>query len=104
MNTHGQHAMETMQNHDPKSFSEIQNPEAYFSTLGTQIQEQIWTVTETLLPQRKEGQTPMEFIGLSNMAKVRARELVYQEMIYASLPPEEDDSEDSTPLPEERFS
>lgn len=104
MNTHGRHAMDTMKNHDPKSFSEIEDPETYFSNLGVQIQEQIWTVTEALLPQREEGQTPMEFIGLSNMAKVRARGKVYQEMIYDLLPPEEDDSEDSTPLPEERFS
>lgn len=104
MNMHGRHAMETMQNHDPKSFSEIQNPEAYFSTLGTQIEDQIGNVMEDLIPRHTEGQSTLEILGGINMAKMRARELVYQEMIYASLPPEEDDSEVSTPLPEERFS
>lgn len=104
MNTHGRHAMDTMKNHDPKSFSEIQNPEAYFSTLGTQIQEQIEIMMPQLLPPRTADQSTLDVLGGINMARVRARELVYQEMIYASLPPEEDESEDSMPLPEERFS
>ena len=104
MNMPGRHAMETMQNHDPKSFSEIQNPEAYFSTLGTQIQEQIEIMMPQLLPPRTADQSTLDVLGGINMARVRARELVYQEMIYASLPPEEDESEDSMPLPEERFS
>lgn len=94
MNTRGQHAMETMRNHDPESFSQIQDPEGYFSTLGDQIQEQIWQMTESLLPQRTEGQDAMEFIGRSNMARVQARELVYQEMIYASLPAEPEQMEE----------
>ncbi len=100
MNTHGQHAMETMKNHDPETFSQIPNPEEYFSTLGQQIQEQIWATTEGLLPQRTEGQTAMEFIGLSNMARFRAREIVYQEMIYSSIPPEPEIMEDN-PQPSE---
>lgn len=95
MNTHGQHAMETMKNHDPETFSQIPNPEEYFSTLGQQIQEQIWSTTESLLPQRTENQTEMEFIGLSNMARFRARETVYQEMIYSSIPPEPEIMEDN---------
>ncbi|MDJ0358326.1 hypothetical protein [Paenarthrobacter sp. PH39-S1] len=98
MNTHGRHAMETMQNHDPEAFNQIQHPEEYFSTLGDQIQEQIWNRTEELLPQRTLDQPPMEFIGLSNMARLRAREMVYQEMIYSSLPPEPEEMEDFTPL------
>ncbi len=94
MNTHGQHAMETMRNHDPETFRQIPNPEEYFSTLGDQIQEQIWETTEVLLPQRTADQTPMEFIGLSNMARFRAREIVYQELIYSSLPPEPETMEE----------
>ena len=100
MNTHGQHAMETMKNHDPETFAQIQNPEEYFSTLGRQIQEQIWATTEGLLPHRTEDQTAMEFIGLSNVARLRAREMVYQEMIYSSLPPEPEIMENN-PLPDE---
>lgn len=104
MNTHGRHAMETMQNHDPKSFSEIEDPETYFSNLGTQIQEQIEILMPQLLPPRTEDQSTLDVLGGINMARVRARGKVYQEMIYDALPPEEDDSEDSMPLQEERFS
>lgn len=101
MNTHGQHAMETMKNHDLETFSQIPNPEEYFSTLGQQIQQQIWEVTEGLLPQRTEHQSPEEFIGLSNMARFRARETVYQEMIYSSIPPEPEIMEDNPRLEED---
>ena len=104
MNMHGRHAMETMQNHDPKSFSEIQNPEAYFSTLGTQIQEQIEILMPQLLPPRTVDQSTLDVLGGVNMARVRARGKVYQEMIYDALPPEEEEMEEITPQPEEDYS
>lgn len=87
MNKHGRHAMEMVQKHDPATFRRILRPEEYFSTLGEQIQDQIWQRTQALLPHRTKGQDPMEFIALSKMARAQARELVYQEMIYAALPP-----------------
>lgn len=40
----------------------------------------------------------MEYIGLANMARFNTRSQVYQEMIYASLPPEPEGMED--PLPQ----
>lgn len=104
MNMHGQHAMETMKNHDPKSFSEIQDPETYFSNLGKQIQNQIEILMTQYLPPRTPEQSTLDVLGGINMAKMRARGKVYQEMIYDSIPPEEEEMEDSTHLPEERFS
>jgi hypothetical protein len=104
MNMHGRHAMETMQNHDPKSFSEIEDPETYFSNLGNQIQEQIGNVMESLIQHDTQGRSTLEIIGERNMAKVRARGKVYQEMIYDSIPPEEEEMEDFTPQPEEDYS
>ena len=100
MNTHGQHAMETMKNHDPETYSQIQNPEEYFSTLGKQIQEQIEELMPQLLPRRTLDQDTMEVVGGINMARFRAREMVYQEMIYSSLPPEPEIMENN-PVPDE---
>ena len=100
MNAHGQHAMETMRNHDPETFGQIQNPEEYFSTLGEQMQEQMEELMTQLLPPRSPGQSTMEVVGGINMARSRAREMVYQEMIYSSLPPEPEIMENN-PLPEE---
>ena len=100
MNAHGQHAMETMKNHDPETFAQIQNPEEYFSTLGRQIQDEIEIVLDGLIIRDTMGKTTLEILGEQNMAKFRAREIVYQEMIYASLPPEPEDMEES-PLPDE---
>ncbi len=100
MNAHGQHAMETMKNHDPETFAQIPNPEEYFSTLGTQIQDQIGDVMEGLIVSDTRGRSTLEILGERNMARFRAREIVYQEMIYASLPPEPEEMEDS-PLPDE---
>jgi hypothetical protein len=92
MNEHGRHAMETMKNHDPESFAQIANPETHFSTLGREIQEAIVALSAELIPMRGQEE-PMEFIGMVNMAKLRAREMVYQEMIYASLPAEPEEME-----------
>ncbi|WP_104111865.1 hypothetical protein [Arthrobacter sp. N199823] len=98
MNTHGQHAMETMKNHDPLAFNQIQNPEEYFSTLGNQIDEQIGDTMDALIQRDTQGRSTLEILGERNMARLRARELVYQEMIYSSLPPEVEEMEDFTPL------
>ena len=100
MNTHGQHAMETMKNHDPETFAQILNPEVYFSTLGEQIQEQIEELMPQLLPRRTLDQDTMEVLGGINVARSRAREMVYQEMIYSSIPPEPEIMENN-PLPDE---
>lgn len=92
MNEHGRHAMETMKNHDPESFAQIADPETHFSTLGEEIQQAIWDLSEQLTPTRG-SEPPLEYIGLANMAKLRARETVYQKMIYASLPAEPEEME-----------
>ena len=100
MNTHGQHAMETMKNHDPETYSQIQNPEEYFSTLGRQIDDQILDVMDSLIQRDTQGRSTLEIIGERNMAKFRAKEIVYQEMIYSSIPPEPEIME-SNPQPDE---
>ncbi|WP_432246274.1 hypothetical protein ACRB8A_20050 (plasmid) [Arthrobacter sp. G.S.26] len=92
MNEHGRHAMETMKNHDPETYAQIADPETYFSNLGRQIQDQIWSLSEDMIPMRGQEE-PMEFIGMVNMAKLRARGKVYQEMIYDSLPKEAEEME-----------
>ncbi len=97
MNEHGKHAMETMQKHDSETFARIADSETHFSTLGEDIQQQIWDLSEQLTPVRG-SEPPLEYVGLVNMAKLRAREMVYQEMIYANLPQEPEEME-TTPLP-----
>ena len=98
MNMHGKHAMETMKNHDPESYSQIRNPEEYFSTLGNQIEEQIGNVMDSLFERDTRDRSTLEILGERNMARIRARELVYQDMIYSSLPPEPEEMEEPTPL------
>ena len=92
MNEHGRHAMETMKNHDPESYAQIADPETHFSTLGREIQDRIWALSEDLIPPRGQ-EAPLEYVGLVNMAKLRAREIVYQEMIYDGLPQEPEEME-----------
>lgn len=100
MNEHGRHAMEIMQKHDPQTYAQIEDPETHFSTLGEEIQEQIWDLGEQLMPNRGE-ESPLKYIGLVNMAKFRAREQVYQEMIYANLPQEPEEMEPESYLPQD---
>jgi hypothetical protein len=98
MNEHGKHAMETMKNHDPQSYAQIADPETHFSTLGREIQDRIWSLSEDLIPPRGQ-ENPLECVGLVNMAKLRAREIVYQEMIYDGLPKEPEEME---PVPSQQ--
>lgn len=98
MNEHGRHAMETMKNHDPQAYAQIADPETHFSTLGREIQARIWSLTEDLIPPRGQ-ENPLEYVGLVNMAKLRAREIVYQEMIYDGLPQEPEEME---PVPSQQ--
>lgn len=92
MNEHGRHAMETLKKHDPQSYAQIADPETHFSTLGREIQDRIWALSEELMPARG-SEAPLEYVGLVNMAKLRAREIVYQEMIYDGLPQEPEEME-----------
>ncbi|MGY4541752.1 hypothetical protein ACVWY0_001665 [Arthrobacter sp. UYNi723] len=92
MNEHGRHAMETMKQHDPQTYAQIADPETHFSTLGRAIQDRIWALSEELMPARG-SEAPLEYVGLVNMAKLRAREMAYQEMIYDGLPTEPEEME-----------
>lgn len=95
MNEHGRHAMETMKQHDPQAYAQIADPETHFSTLGREIQDRIWALSEELMPARG-SEAPLEYVGLVNMAKLRAREIVYQEMIYDGLPTEPEEMEQAS--------
>lgn len=92
MNEHGRHAMETMKQHDPQTYAQIEDPETHFSTLGREIQDRIWALSEELMPARG-SEAPLEYVGLVNMAKLQAREMAYQEMIYEGLPQEPEEME-----------
>jgi hypothetical protein len=100
MNQHSEHAMDIMKKHDPQSYAQIDDPESYFSALGEDIQQQIWDLSDQLIPNRGE-EPPLEYVGLVNMAKFRARGQVYQEMNYASIPPEPEEMEEMEPPPSE---
>lgn len=95
--------METMKNHDPESYAQIEDPETYFTNLGMEIRERIGDPSLELMPTRG-SEPPLEYIGAVNMAKFRAREIVYQEMIYSSIPPEPEEMEAPLPQEEEDYS
>lgn len=88
MNQHGRHAREVMIETDPERYSQIQDPETYFHSLGNQIRDRIAALesSQTPWPEVDAEQDPMRKIGLLNAAKTRAREIVYQEMIYDEIP------------------
>ncbi|MFK4298578.1 hypothetical protein ABH924_003749 [Arthrobacter sp. GAS37] len=100
MNEHGRHAMETMKNHDPASYAQIEDPETYFTNLGDEMADRILDLTMALTPKRTGEEEFLDVLGAQNMAKFRAREMVYQEMIYSSIPPEPEEMEPSY-LPED---
>jgi hypothetical protein len=93
MNEHGRHAMEIMKKHDPQTYAQIADPETHFSTLGEEMAERILDLSRQLAPKRTADQDTLEILGNMNMAKLRAREMVYQEMIYDGLPQEPEEME-----------
>lgn len=102
MNRYGSMAMAHWSRWLPAQFATIQDPEAYFSTLGQQTAEEIDQVRDDLL--RVAGTAPAEHFARAGAwvaATAQAEEMVLPQMVLADPEPEQtidSDDPDWTPL------
>ena len=92
MNVYGERAMEHWRRWLPARYATIQDPEAFFSTLGVQAESQVLDLAEQLEGPDLPGEGYLEKVGRLNMARMQAEELVLREVIL--LEPEKAETDD----------
>lgn len=93
MNTYATRVMSHYLRFLPDQYATIPDPEAYFSTLGEEIETQVSDLTTRLAGPDRLGEGYLEKVGRLNMAKLQAEETVLADYL---VPPEanQDDEDD----------
>ena len=91
MNEYGQMALDHWQRWLPERYSQIEDPNSFFSTLGDQVATRIADLTLELAGEDPPGETFMNKLGRLNNAAQRAREMVLPEMVLLDPETDEDD-------------
>lgn len=86
MNEFGQIAMSHWQKHRPLEFQQIPDPQAHFSAMGDQAQQQATQIEEDAIRSLPPTSDYLQDVGRRNQARLSAREIVLAEML---LPPED---------------
>ena len=90
MNRYGRLAMSHWQRFDPDRFATIPNPEAYFSTLGQEVEDRIQELARALVGPDPPGESYLEKVGRLNMARLQAEEQVLAELVLITSPAREE--------------
>lgn len=90
MNKYGRQAQEAWKAASPTRYSQIQNPEEFFTSLGEQAQEQVDELLPKIAGPDPKNETYFEKVGRLNAAKNQAEEIVR----YDLLSPPETEGED----------
>ena len=91
MNEYGRMARDHWQRWLPQRYSQIEDPNSFFSTLGEQVNTRIADLTLDLAGEDPPGETYMQKLGRLNNAGQRAREMVLPEMVLLDPETDEDD-------------
>ncbi len=86
MNRYGQLAQEHWRRWLPTRYAAIPDPEAFLSTLGQEVRDQVADLSQQLEGPDLPGEGYLEKLGRLNMAKLQAEEQVLADLVY--LPPE----------------
>ena len=98
MNTYAARVMSHYQQFLPDQYATIPDPEAYFSTLGEEIETQVSDLTARLAGPDQLGEGYLEKVGRLTAAKMQAEEIVRAEMLTPQPEDlEEDPDEDEEP-------
>ncbi len=99
MNEYGRMAHDHWRRWLPQRYSQIEDPNSFFSTLGEQVSTRIADLTLDLAGEDPPGETFLDKLGRLNNAKQRAREMVLPELVLLEPEPEmaEDEPEPDQP-------
>ena len=93
MNRYGARAQRHWKRWLPKRYSQLNEPDSFFSNLGEEVEERIEELWLSLAGPDPGGEEYMEKLGRLNMARLNAESAVLREAVL--LPPEEDTIETS---------
>ncbi|WP_284986824.1 TnpV protein [Arthrobacter sp. fls2-241-R2A-172] len=96
MNKYGRQAQEAWKTASPTQYSQIQNPDEFFTNLGEQAQEQVDELQIKIAGPDPKGEGYLEKVGRLNAARNQAEEIVRYEL----LSPPETEEEDENVNPE----
>ena len=102
MNRYGAQAMRHWQQTDPDRFQAIEDPQAFFTTLGAEVQQEIETLAAALAGPDRVGETYLEKVGRLNMARFNAESDILRERILIPSP-DEDEEEPTRGLSADMF-
>jgi hypothetical protein len=97
MNEYGRMAREHWKRWLPQRYSQIEDPNSFFSTLGEQVSTRIADLTLDLAGEDPPGETFMDKLGRHNNARQRAREMVLPETVLLDPEPGVDTEDDPRP-------
>jgi hypothetical protein len=95
VNKYGRQAQEAWKTASPTQYSQIQNPDEFFTKLGEQAQEQVDELQIKLAGPDPKGEGYLEKVGRLNAARNQAEEIVRYELL--SPPETEDEDENVNP-------
>lgn len=95
MNKYGRQAQEAWKTASPTQYSQIQNPDEFFTKLGEQAQEQMDQLQIKIAGPDPKGEGYLEKVGRLNAARNQAEEIVRYELL--SPPETEDEDENVNP-------
>lgn len=91
MNPYGEKARKHWQKWLPKRFSEIQDPDSYFSELGEEIEQRVQALSQALAGSDPPGEGFLKKLGRLNMARFDAESQALREMALLEPEPEMQD-------------
>lgn len=95
MNKYGRQAQEAWKAASPTRYSQIQDPEDFFTRLGEEAQEQVDGLLLKIAGPDPQGEGYLEKVGRLNAARNQAEEIVRYDLL--SPPETEDEDENVNP-------
>lgn len=90
MNKYGRQAQEAWKAASPERYSQIQDPEEFFTRLGEEAQEQVDGLLPKLAGPDPKDESYLEKVGRLNAARNQAEEIVTYDLLS---PPETEDED-----------
>lgn len=90
MNRYGRMAMEHWREAAPNRFAAIPDPEAFFSTLGLEVESRVQALQSQLAGPDPVGEEYLAKVGRLNAARSQAEEAALAELVWIEPEDEED--------------
>ncbi len=88
MNRYGDLAKRHWQETDPARYATIADPEAFFTSLGEEVEQEIQELADRLAGPDQPQEAYLDKVGRLNMTRLQAEERILAEMVWIDPPSE----------------